>query len=86
MTQFKPFLLFLLTLLLSCGSPEKQQLNEEIMASMGGEIKADYMALAADFRSQILKDSASNEAFLGLAETQITIYIFGFSSRDETIP
>ena len=86
MTQFKPFLLFLLTLLLSCGSPEKQQLNEEIMASMGGEIKADYMALAADFRSQILKDSASNEAFLGLAETQITIYIFGFSSREETIP
>ena len=84
---FKPLLLIALTLFLSsCESKKESDLVEKIMASMGSEVKSGFEEMADDFRSRILADSTSLEALLGLAETQITIYIFGFSSREETIP
>jgi len=79
-------LLLILLFLISCGSPDSQGLNEEVMASMGGKIKRGDEGLADEYRSRILIDSTDVEALTGLAETEIIIYIFGFSSRDETIP
>ena len=85
--MYKPKLVILLFLLLiSCKSPEQQRLNEETLASMGSKIKKAYVEAVDEFESRIQEDSANVEALIRLADTQITLYIFGFSSREETIP
>ena len=84
--MYKSILFLGLTLLiLSCKAPEKQRLDEEVMAAMGAEVKNGFVKMADDFRSQLAADPGSVEALLGLAETQITLYIFGFSPREELI-
>jgi len=86
--MFKTAVFFLPLLLLpfSCLSPEKPQLNEDTMASMGSTIKQAYMEAAEEFESQLSSDSTDVKALIGLADTKIILYIFGFSSRQETIP
>jgi len=78
--------IFLLLLPFSCQTPEKQGLNEETLASMGSSIKTDFEEAAEEFGSQLSSDSTNVEALIGLAETKIILYIFGFSSRQATIP
>ncbi|MCP4312762.1 MAG: hypothetical protein GY790_15980 [Bacteroidetes bacterium] len=76
----------LLFLSFSCLKLEKKGLNEETMASMGGKIKQAYVEAAEELGSQLSSDSTNVEALIGLADTKIILYIFGFSSRQETIP
>ncbi len=85
MKKTASLILFVL-LLVSCSPQEKYVVDQEVLASMGSEIKMGYARMADDFRSRVLLDSTNIEALIGLAETEITIYIFGFSSREETIP
>jgi tetratricopeptide (TPR) repeat protein len=73
-------------LLASCQNPEKQELDQEIMASMGGRIKTGYTDAVKYMHALIKEDSTHAELYTGLAETQIILYIFGFSSREETLP
>ena len=79
-------LIFIIPLIISCKPPEQQRLNEETMASMGTRIKTAYKDMADQYGSRILADSTDVEALIGLADTHITLYIFGFSSREERIP
>lgn len=83
----KPVLLILLLVFLfSCSSQEKQRLNEETLASMGSKIKTYYLDAAEEFEAQLTIDSTNVTALTSLADTQITLYIFGFLSREVTIP
>jgi len=85
--MYKTALFFLLLFLpFSCLQPEKQELNEETMASMGGKIKQAYIEAVEKLDLQVAGDSANVPALIELAETHIILYIFGFSSRQETIP
>ena len=78
--------ILLVLLLISCSPGEKYMLDEEVLASMGGDVKSGFSQMADNYRSRVRLDSADLEALIGLAETEITIYIFGFSSREETVP
>jgi tetratricopeptide (TPR) repeat protein len=53
---------------------------------MGSKIKTGYTDAVHYLNAQIQKDTSHAELYVVLAETQITIYIFGFSSRQETLP
>ncbi len=87
MAMDKQGIIFALLLFLgSCVSADKQKLDEEIMASMGSTIKTGYEEAADLFRDRILSDSTDFEALTGLAQTEIIIHIFGFSSREACIP
>jgi len=78
---------FLVTFLLaSCLQKEIQGPDKHILASMGTKIKAGYTDALNYLNALIQQDSTQAELYIGLAETQITIYIFGFSSRHETLP
>jgi len=69
-----------------CQPSEKQGLNEEILASMGTKFRTEYTLAAEDLKAKIAEDSTNVEALIGLAETKILLFIFGFTSREETIP
>ncbi len=79
-------ILFLFLLLFACQPQEQEGLNPEILSSLGNKFKTDFTQSAKDFETQIAEDPTNIEALIGLAETNIIIYIFGFTARDETIP
>lgn len=79
-------LLLLTFLAIACQSRQKQELNQELLSSMGAKFKNEYTQAAQEFAAQIASDSTHVEAYLGLAEMNVILYIFGFSSREETIP
>lgn len=81
-----PFLCLFAFLLVSCQTLETQKLDQEIMASMGGEIKTGYTDAVNYMHALIREDSTNADLYTGLAETQIIRYIFGYSSREETLP
>ena len=59
----------------ACRTQEKSELNQEILSNMGKKIKADYVMSADEFAAQISRDSTNTEALMGLAETNIILYI-----------
>ena len=79
-------ILLSLVFLFSCGSVEKMGPDEEVLASLGGEVKRSFLESEAIFETQLLGDSSNLSVLTELAETRIILYIFGFSSREETIP
>jgi len=68
--------------------PETEQkgLNKEVLASMGEKYKTAYTQTADAFKARTIDDSTDVEAFLGLAETNVLLYIFGYTYREETMP
>ena len=56
------------------------------MASLGDKHKQEFKKSIKDFKDQIVNDSSNTSAYLGLAETNVILYIFGFTSREETLP
>jgi len=78
--------IWLLLLLIACSSQEKQALNEEVLASMGNSIKSSFSQAAVNFEEIILDDPTNLQALTGLVETKIFLYIFGYVSREETLP
>jgi len=85
MTKTK-LILLLFILLFACQPQEKYELNEEVMASMGSKFKAAFSQGLPGLEAQFEADSTNMYALLGLAETKILIYIFGYSSREENLP
>ena len=61
-------------------------MNEDIMSSLGSKFRNQSLAAATQLRRQIEQDSTDVQSLLALAETNIFLYIFGFTSRDETLP
>ncbi len=86
MIKFFTVLIPLAFLFTACQSSQKQEINQETLSSMGAKFKNEYTQAAQDFAAQITNDSTDIEAYLGLAEMNVILYIFGFSSREETIP
>jgi len=73
-------------LFLSCQNQEKSRLNEDVLASMGNKFKTEFLHAAGEFESRISEDPENIESLLGFAETKVILYIFGFTSREETLP
>ncbi len=78
--------ILLFAILFACQSPQKQELNEKVLASLGNKFKTEYTQSANEFKVQIANDSTNVEALLGLADINIILYLFGLTSREETIP
>ena len=82
----RTFILLFILLLVACQPQEKYVINEEVMSSLGSKFKTAFGQVLGDLEAQIEADSTNMYALLGLAETKILIYIFGYSSREETLP
>ncbi|MEQ9423492.1 MAG: hypothetical protein RJQ09_03670 [Cyclobacteriaceae bacterium] len=82
----KPVLFVALLFLMACSSQPQYELNDETLASLGRKFEKGYSQSAAEFRGMIEQDSINVEALIGLAESNIINFIFGFTSREETIP
>ena len=50
---YKTIFLLLLAFHFSCVPLKKEELNQEIMTSLGGEVKSGFEALADDFSSRV---------------------------------
>jgi len=80
-------ILFLSIFMESCQSPASQwEINRETMANLGQKHKQEFSDGAKTFEAEFLKDSSNLEAALATAEMNILLYIFGYTSREETIP
>lgn len=58
----------------------------ETMASMGGEIRDGYLEAAEALEKRVNGDPEDLDALLALADARITLYIFGYQPREETLP
>lgn len=85
MIKSNSFILLLL-FLFACQPKEKYSLNEEILTSRGSKHKTEFAKAAKASEAKIAKDSTDVDAYLGLAESNIYLYIFGFTPREEVIP
>jgi tetratricopeptide (TPR) repeat protein len=79
-------IILLFLLLLACQSRVKYRLDQEVMASLGDKYKNAFSMGLPDLKARIEADPTNIPALLGLAETEILLYIFGYSSREETLP
>ncbi|RLD22433.1 MAG: hypothetical protein DRI69_01165 [Bacteroidetes bacterium] len=80
------FAFLLVLLFFSCHSDVDHRLNPDVLASFGNKYAMQYTREAENFAVQVSADSSNVDALLGLAETKIILYIFGFVPRGETIP
>lgn len=78
------FLMF--SCLLACKSKYENQLNYETMASLGNKYKTDWSDLADYHAKEIEEDSTNRAAYIGMAEAHVINHIFGYVSRNESIP
>ena len=78
--------LFFALIFFSCQPKENNRLDNDVLASLGKKYSNQYEREAEKFADQISADPMDIDALLGFAETKIILYIFGFVSRDESIP
>ncbi|MFT6866268.1 MAG: tetratricopeptide (TPR) repeat protein [Cyclobacteriaceae bacterium] len=83
--NFSPILL-IIVLIISCSSPDPVGLDMKILSSLGAKHRNDWEKLAAGYEEKVILDSADVTAWLALAETKVIIYIFGFTSREGSVP
>jgi len=76
----------LVLIIFSCQPKNKRQLDPKLLASMGSKYKGEYEAAIHNFKEEINSDSTNLKAWLGLGEMEIMLFIFGYTSRSETIP
>lgn len=69
----------------ACNSDEKRSLDHEVMASLGTKYKNEFSELVNTFEAQIIEDSTNVEAYLGLAESHILLYVFGYIPREKSV-
>lgn len=85
MTRSIPILLFI-SIFISCGPASQRKIDTKILSSLGETPRTEWEDLASLYESQILEDPTNTTALVGLAETRVIIYIFGFTSRSESLP
>ena len=56
------------------------------MTSLGTKYKIEFGELVKYYQAEIEKDSSDTEAYIGLAESHILLYVFGYIPRNKTIP
>jgi len=82
----KYYTLLLPLIFLACNEPPKQQVDKEILSSLGKKYNIEFSELADSYRSKIEDDSSSLDAYIGYAESHILLYVFGYVPRSETVP
>jgi len=85
MFKAKSFIILLL-FSFACQSPEKRELDQEILTSLGAKHKTVFAQAADNFEALAREDSSNVEVLLGLAEMKIILYVFGYLPRKETLP
>lgn len=73
-------------LILSCQPQTTRQLDTKLLASMGSKFSKEFEATIQKHREDIKADSSNLNAWLGLGETEILLFLYGYNSRAETIP
>jgi len=85
--EMKEFsILVLLTLAAACEAGEAFRVSPEVMAALGRKYKDTFAQSAEHYKLMVKRDPGDVPAQVGLAEANIMLYIFGFSSREETLP
>jgi tetratricopeptide (TPR) repeat protein len=85
--MIRAILFFLIAIIfIRCENQKESRIDQSVMESLGSKYKQPYDSAASALRGQIEEDSSNLDAWLGLAETNVMLYIFGFTSRDNTIP
>lgn len=79
-------IILVLLVLVGCQPEKKQEIDKEVLASLGIKPKQEFSKGLEIFNKQIAEDSSSVEAYLGLAETKILLFAFGFISHEDAIP
>ena len=79
-------LLLIIFIYSSCQSPKQYEINIDILSALGAKHRIEYESLAKNLKLDIIEDSSNVDALLSFSETQIILYIFGFISREETMP
>ncbi|MFC2126246.1 hypothetical protein ACFLU5_15735 [Bacteroidota bacterium] len=79
------YLFLILAFSLACSTQKKQELDQEILASLGEKFKTEFSDMAKSFEVKIGQDSTSIEAYLGLADSYILLYVFGYMPRNVSV-
>lgn len=71
--------------LLACNSEKKQKIDQEILSSLGEKYKTEFLELARSFETKLDDDSTNAKAYIGLAESHILLYVFGYIPREISV-
>jgi len=71
----------IISFLTACNHQEEENLNQELLSSLGSKYKTEFGELVKVYETEIAEDSTNVEAFLGLAESNILLYVFGYVQR-----
>ncbi|MEZ4946433.1 MAG: hypothetical protein R2804_12935 [Cyclobacteriaceae bacterium] len=77
--------LFLLVTLIACTPQTSEEIDEKIMASLGEKYKREFSEMAEAFNTQTKEDTTHVAAYVGYAESQILLYVFGYVPRTESV-
>ncbi len=70
----------------SCTQHTFEAPSDEFLHAMGKDIRKSFANSANSFKARIKADSSDLKAWLGYAEMNVFLFIFGLSSRESTIP
>ncbi|NND07983.1 MAG: tetratricopeptide repeat protein [Saprospiraceae bacterium] len=70
----------------SCSDAGRANPDVELLSSMGSKFRLENEKIAQELHNKLKTDSVDVTAMLGLAEMNVFRYIFGLSSREETMP
>tara|TARA_R110000868_G_scaffold54533_1_gene170418 strand:- start:163 stop:1173 length:1011 start_codon:yes stop_codon:yes gene_type:complete len=79
-------LIALLAVLISCQKKKNYQLDKNILVALGAKHRNGLTAQIEDYKAKIASDSTNIYNYLGVSETNIILYAFGFKPREQTIP
>ncbi len=80
------FIFSLFLFLIACSPSLNYEVNPEVLTSLGESVKISFTEMSDEFATSVSEDPENIEALTGLAEMKILLYVFGFVTRDETLP
>ena len=76
----------LLNLTFACKKAEPNYWQDEIISSLGNKYKMLHQQSIEELEKHLAIDSSDLSAHLGVAESNVMLFIFGHSPREQTIP
>lgn len=86
MSKTNALILLSICFLMGCKPKQEITINWDILTSLGTKYKNDFSDLSNIYTAEIAKDSMNVEAYVGLAESEILLFAFGYIPREQTIP
>jgi len=80
------YLTILMLFIASCARKTYTGPDQALLDSMGGSVKAFFQQSADEARAIVDTAPENYNALYALAEADIYLYIFGYKSREETLP